>query len=257
MLTRQLNLPQRRFLGGGSDMEICNTFWQNAIAVEKRVAFAIWCLWTRNSLFTVSKVFSIGLSSSSQICMELCKIMLKLVHDFIKFPQNGQETGIAICRFQKLTNIAIPIIVAVINETHFEINSPDTENTVDYYSRKQKYTIRSQGIVQYNLNISNIAIGYSGSLHDARILRSSFLYLKKAESGDIFDNRTAKVVDGYRIKPLILCDSLYLSTTWQVKLRNFYVNRQKARDLSTNNFLQFELQWKELLGSLKVIDAAF
>ena len=57
----------------------------------------------------------------------------------------------------------------------------------------------------------DIATGYPGSLHDARILRSSTLYLK-VESGDIL-SRPAKIVDGYCIKPQILSDSAYPSTT--------------------------------------------
>ena len=62
------------------------------------------------------------------------------------------------------------------------------------------------------------------------------LYLN-AESGD-FLSRTAKIVDGYCIMPLILSDSVYSSTTWQVKPYNFNVNlteNQKAfnKQLST------------------------
>ena len=48
------------------------------------------------------------------------------------------------------------------------------------------------------------------------------MYLK-AESGDIL-SRPAKIVDGYCIKPLILSDSAYPSTTWQGKPHNFNVN---------------------------------
>ena len=134
-----------------NDMECCNTFWWNTIAVEKQVAVAIWCLWTGNSFQTVSKVFGTGLSTSSEICMKFCRIMSKLPHNFIKFPQNDQETALAMRRFQAITNSIIMNIVGVINRTHVEITCPDTESRVDYYSQKQKYTINTQGVVRYNL----------------------------------------------------------------------------------------------------------
>ena len=122
---------------------------------------------------------------------------------------------------------------------------------MDYYLRKQKYTIYTQGVARYNLIFLDIATGYPGSLHDTRILRSSTLY-PKAESGDIL-SRSAKLVDGSCIKSLILSDSVYPSTTWQVKPYNFNVNLTESRKLSTNNCPQLELQWKELLGFLKVV----
>ena len=94
-----------------------NTFWWNTIAVEKQVAVAIWCLSTGNSFQTVSKVFGTGLSTSSEICMKFCRIMSKLPHNFIKFPQNDQETALAMRRFQAITNSIIMNIVGVINRT--------------------------------------------------------------------------------------------------------------------------------------------
>ena len=119
-----------------NDMERSNSFWRNVIAVEKWVAVAIWRLLTGNSFRTVSKIFGIGLSTSSEVCMVFCRILLKLTHNFIKFPQNGQETAIAIRRFQAFTNSIIPNIVGVNNGTHVEIAGPNTGSRVDYYSRK-------------------------------------------------------------------------------------------------------------------------
>ena len=85
---------------------------------------------------SVSKIFGIGLSTSSEMCMVFCRILLKLPHNFIKFPQNGQEAAIAIRRFQAFTNSIIPNIVGGNDGTHVEIAGPNTGSRVDYYSRK-------------------------------------------------------------------------------------------------------------------------
>ena len=53
------------------------------------------------------------------------------------------------------------------------------------------------------------------------------MYLK-AESEDIL-GRSAKIVDRYCMKPLILSDSVYPSTKWQVKPYNFNVNLTESQ----------------------------
>ena len=45
----------------------------------------------------------------------------------------------------------------------------DIESDIDYFSRKQKYTINTEVIVWGNLTILDVATGFPGSDHDARI----------------------------------------------------------------------------------------
>ena len=61
----------------------------------------------------------------------------------------------------------------------------------------------------------HVATAYPGSLHDARILRVSSLF-GKAERDEILAHST-KSIDGFNVRPLILSDSAYLSTMWQIK----------------------------------------
>ena len=69
-----------------------NTFWQEAITIEKRIAVAIWRLSTRNSYRATSKVFRIGLSIEWKLLAEFCTAVCQLVPQFISFPKNGRET---------------------------------------------------------------------------------------------------------------------------------------------------------------------
>ena len=48
-----------------------------------------------------------------------------------------------------------------------EIIYPDSENKVDYYPRKQKYTVNTQAVVGADLVLLDIATRFSGSVHDA------------------------------------------------------------------------------------------
>ena len=52
---------------------------------------------------------------------------------------------------------------------------------VNYFSRKQKYTVDTQAVVGSNLVFLDVAAGFPGSIHDARMLRPTKLY-KDAEA---------------------------------------------------------------------------
>ena len=107
-------------------------------------------------------------------------------------------------------------MVGVIDGTYVEMLCTNSESRVDYFSRKQKYTVNPQAVVGANLMFLHVAAGYPGSLHDARILRVSSSF-GKAERNEILAQPT-RSIDGFNVRPLILSDIAYPSTMWQIKL---------------------------------------
>ena len=214
-----------------------NTSFRNAIPIEKRVVMTIWRLSTENSYRTVGKVFGVGISCS--IINEFCSSITAVASDYIKFPQNGQETANEIQKFKSFTDCAIPQVVAAIDGTHIEILTPEGDSRLDYFSRKQRYTINTQAIVGANLMFLDIATGYPGSMHDARILRSTTIY-HKAEAEEILAT-PYDVLNGVKVRPILLGDGAYPSTTWQVKPYPMSVN-----------LTQSEKDFNKLLSSARV-----
>ena len=102
--------------------------------------------------------------------------------------------------------------VGVIDGTHVELLSTNSEKRVDYFSRKQKYTVYTQAVVGANLTFLHVATGYPGSLRYARVQRVSSLF-GKAERNGILAQPT-RSIDGFNVRPLILSDSAYPSTMW-------------------------------------------
>ena len=76
------------------------------------------------------------------------------------------------------TESRIPQVVGVNDGTHIEILCVYLESRVDYFSRKQRYTINTQAVVRANLMFLHIVTGYPGSLHNALILRLSNLHTR-------------------------------------------------------------------------------
>ena len=71
----------------------------------------------------------------------LCEAILKISHEFIHFPTTGRETAIAIQKFCPFTESKIPQVVGVKDSTHIKVLCVDSDSKVDYFSRKQRYTI--------------------------------------------------------------------------------------------------------------------
>ena len=152
-----------------------DAYFQKTISIHKPVACALWRLSTRYSYRVVSKVFGVERSIVSQIVKEFCKTLRKKSSRFQK-----QEWRLAL-QIQKIeirVDYKIPQTVGAIDGTHVEINSPNGDSKTDYFNRKQRYSISTRAVVGGNLKFLDIATGYPGTIHDARILRDAALYIQ-------------------------------------------------------------------------------
>ena len=105
-------------------------------------------------------------------------------------------------------------IVGVIDSCHIEINAPP-ENKEDYFNRKQYYSINQQGTVNSQLLFQYIAVGYPGSIHDARVLRLSGIF-DLAENKEILSAPTRMVFGGL-FRQMLVGDSAYPLKKWLIK----------------------------------------
>ena len=199
----------------GRNLSRVDTKFRKAVAVEKRLAITIWRLATGNSYRSISKVFGIGKSTTIKIFQDGVNEICALAPTFIKFPNMMLETALAIKSFVEFTDSAIPQVLGAIDGTHIQILAPASDSKVDYFSRKQVYTINTQAVVGSNLLFLDVSTGFPGSIHDARMLRSSSLFTK-SEANEILI-KPEKVIEGVRFRPLLIGDGAYPHTSWLVK----------------------------------------
>ena len=91
----------------------------------------------------------------------------------------------------------------------------------------------------------DVAAGFPGSMHDARVLRNSIIY-EKAEHGDILAAGPIHRVDGSEIQPYLVGDSTYPLSPWLQK-----PFPEGTRDLDEIRFNQ------ELLSAPVQVECAF
>ena len=110
-----------------ADMRKEDTYFRKTISIQKRVPCALWQLSTGNSYRVVSKVFGVTLRKKSS--------------RFIKFPKTRMEVALEIQKFQDSVDCKIPQTVGAIDGTHIGINSSTGDSKIDYFNRKQRYSI--------------------------------------------------------------------------------------------------------------------
>lgn len=237
-------------------MEKQNTVFRNAIAIEIRVAVAICRLSNGNSYRTTSKVFVIAKSTVIKVTQEFVQEMLLYIQQFIRIPDSELETVFAIEKFNESIRCELPQVVGTIDATHVPILAPTNESRVDYFSRKQKYTIVSQGVVGGNLVFIDFVTGFPGSIHDSRALRATDLF-RKAEANEIL-YLPGKTIG--HIPPVLLGDGAYPASMWLLKpypLRNDLTQEQKfnkklssSRYAAENAFGILKSRWRCLMKRL-------
>ena len=117
------------------------------------------------------------------------------------------EVALEIQKLQDNVGCKIPQTVGAKDGIHIKINSPTGDSKIDYFNRKQKYSISTQVVEGGNLKFLEIATGYPGSIHDAGILRDSELSIQAKRN--ILLTEPTDVIDWYKIGPLLIGDGAY------------------------------------------------
>ena len=116
----------------------------------------------------------------------------------------------------------IPQVVGAVDGTHVEILCPDSESRVDYFSRKQKYTINTQAVVGSDLIFLDVVTGFSTAVIMMLVFLEAPHYTTEAENWDIL-NLPQQSIDGYMVRPLLLGDGAYPATTWAIKPYSYHL----------------------------------
>ena len=92
---------------------------------------------------------------------------------------------------------------------------------MDYFSRKQKYTVHTQAVVGSNLIFLDVATGFPGSIHDTRMLQETKLY-QDAEANMIL-SKPSDVIENKEVCPLLISDGAYQAISLQLKPYSFTI----------------------------------
>ena len=122
----------------------------------------------------------------------------------------------AIIRFVEFSNYNIPQVVGATGGAV----GPTINVNVDYFNRKQHYSINSQATIGANLVFLDLAAGVPGGVHDSRVLRHSILYRNAERILGMFTETVQDIV----IRPILLGDGGYPLTPWLITPKKSRIN---------------------------------
>ena len=103
-----------------------------------------------------------------------------------------------------MENIAgLPNAVGAIDGSHISIKAPHV-NQEDYVNRKQNYSINLQDAVDVEGKFIDVITGWPGSIHDARVLQLSTLYM--LAGNDAILTELVRHINGTSVHPLLIGD---------------------------------------------------
>ena len=190
-----------------------DTRLRQSIPVHKRVAVALWRLATGDTYRSTGLQFGIGRCTAMLIKQDFCNAIAKRAKEFIKFPETEQEVLQSIRLFTNKS--PFPQVVGAIDGCHIALKTVPVDERIDYFNRKQDYSIMIQGVADASFRFLDICAGYPGSIHDALVLRSSNLH-REIEQGNWLNGPT-KQISSSEIRPLLVGDSAYPLSVWLMK----------------------------------------
>jgi len=147
------------------------------------------------------------------ITHDFCEAIAKRATEFIKFPETEQEVLQSIRLFTNKS--PFPQVVGAIDGSHIALKTVPVNERIEYFNRKQDYSIMIQGVADASFKFLDVSMGYPGSIHDARIFRLSKLQ-REIDQGTWL-NAPSKRLGGSEVGPLLVGDSAYLLSVWLMK----------------------------------------
>lgn len=197
----------------GPDLAKRDTRLRQSIPVNKRVAVALWRLATGDTYRSTGLQFGIGRCTAMLITHDFCEALAKRATEFIKFPETEQEVLQSIGLFTNKS--PFPHVVGAVDGSHIALKTVPVNERIEYFNRKQDYSIVIQGVADASFRFLDVSTGYPGSIHDARILRLSKLQ-REIDQGTWL-NGPSKIIGSSEVGPLLVGDSAYPLSVWLMK----------------------------------------
>ncbi|GBG73117.1 hypothetical protein CBR_g12834 [Chara braunii] len=144
--------------------------------------------------------------------------------------------------------------------THIYVDKPANAPSENYFDRKHRFSVIAQVVVDLNLRVLDVFVGYPGSCHDIRVIQLSSLS-RRAEEGTLFRGPPVTLPGGMRTNGYILGDNGYPPSEWivvpygginQHPDEERFDNKQKvARGAVERAFGRLKGMWRLFLRSHK------
>ena len=223
------------------------------LAWEQKIGASLWFLATGECFRSIGNRFGMGISTFSYALRDFIHVIIEnFLAEKIIFPSTESEINRIENGFKKLGKI--PNVIGAIDGSHIPIKTPHLFS-VDYFNRKDFYSIVLQAVVDHKKKFLDICVGWPGSTHDSRILVNSSLYNEFNSQNNlaaIFFNKYILGDGGYPNLSWLMTPYKDIGRGLTQKQTYFNVKHSKTRIKVEQAFGLLKGRWRCLLHKLEV-----
>jgi hypothetical protein len=170
--------------------------------VELQLAVFLRRLGSKEDVFSICSRYGIAEGTVLLYCKRIMKAIISHKSDYIKWPTNEQDREFVHDGFKSIGGIED--IIGTIDGTHFILQNAPKKEKYLYFTRKKRYALHCQGIVDHRGIFIGYDVGWPGSVHDAKVYRNSHFYLNRSsliKGNDFLIGDSAYPLSPFLIKP--------------------------------------------------------
>ncbi|GBG69015.1 hypothetical protein CBR_g3715 [Chara braunii] len=197
---RHVGRPQRRV-----------TFYREPLQPDQLVAYALYRWASGETCESSTCNFGIGRASGLVVVRDVTLALLRVYREKIVWLAG-------VCKLVVLRAFddkGFPNCHGCIDYTQIYVDKPANAPSENYYDRKRRFSIVAHVVVDLDLRMLDMHMGYLGGCHDIRVLQLSSLWLS-TESGSLFRGPPVTLPFGVRTNDYVLVKNGYPPSEWMV-----------------------------------------
>ncbi|KAJ6350189.1 hypothetical protein OIU78_006375 [Salix suchowensis] len=182
------------------------------LSVTDQVAVALRRLSSGESLSNIGDLLGINQSTVSQITWRFVEAMEERGLHHLCWPSTEAEMEEIKSNFEKICGL--PNCCGSIDTTHIVMTLPTVDHSNDVWiDREKNRSMLLQAIVDPDMRLRDVIVGYPGSLSDAIVLQNSSFY-KLSEEGKRLNGKKIELQEGMELGEYIIGDSGFPLLSW-------------------------------------------
>ncbi|GBG64299.1 hypothetical protein CBR_g41218 [Chara braunii] len=183
------------------------TFYREPLQPDQIVAYALY-RWTWGETYESSSCsFGIGRASGLVAIRNVTAALLSVYREKVAWP-TGVGKAIVLRAF---ADKGFPNCHGCIDCTHIYGDKPTNAPAEDYYDRKRRFSVVAQVVVDLDLRILDVFVGYPGSCHDRDLARRR--ELRAVYDGGTFDGGGGRKQCAERRRAQYMCNVVQFSVS--------------------------------------------
>ncbi|GBG69018.1 hypothetical protein CBR_g3718 [Chara braunii] len=233
------------------------TFYRVPLQPDHIVAYALYRWATGETYESSTCSFGIGRASGLVAVRDVTAALLSVYGDKVSWPTGVQKAVV----LRAFADKGFPNCHGCIDCTHIYVDKPANAPGEDYMDRKRRFSVQAQVVVNLDLRVLDVFVGYRGSCHGVRILHLSSLW-SRAQSGELFMGPPVMLPFQVLTNGYLLGDNGYPPSEWIVVpyggLAKYasefrFDNKQKtARGAVERAFGRLKCMWRLFLRTHKM-----